>query len=510
VKWIALIVALAMSCTPCPASPDTTAVDRASSGRAGASRSPRHLPRFEVEISYVANLVHWIDNLAGSSQGKTIRSYREYWRKRFGTPDAEEMELLRSWVAIRFKVVAAPLPIVLNRRGCLPQLEERSDWREIFLIRSYEATSVDAFVDSFSGDLQPEERTALRRVIERFRPRFDEAWKEMGYLPSFEERLRPFLDESGLRSFLGEVASFFDVNPDGFPPGRIELMALPEEGPTHAQANGRYLLIEVRPGDAPRDQIQVIAHETSHYLWHLVDPHSNDRLARQVIGAGSAGSVTWGLLREALPTAIGQGLADSRLSPETFNERSRWYHIDDVDLLAKEIYPIVRMAFERGKHLDGAIMRAIARRAETSEAVLQAPAPAYLGEGFFAAGTGMSDAKRELREKTPARTERSFTLSDPNGAAFVDRFVCMSGVVLLGPEDLKDLPRSPSILLPPSMTGAGAAPSSSGILTLRRPGGGILFYLFAASPGDAAKIATLFLGLHAPFKGPVTLEARSR
>jgi len=507
VSRFALLLALTLSCPPIVASAGPGAIDR--STESGAMGAQRHLPRFEVEVSYVANLVHWIDNVAGSSQGKTVRSYRDYWRRRFGTPDADEMELLRSWVAIRFKQVARPVPAILNQRGCLPQLEEVPGWRESFLVRSYEAASVDAFIDAISGDLSAEEKTALRRIFEKFRPRFDEAWKEMEYLTPFAERLKTFLAEGGLRPFLGEVAAFFAVDPDGFAPGRLELMALPEEGPTHAQADGRYLMIEIRPGDAPRDQIQVIAHETSHYLWHLVDPARNDRLARQVFAAGNAGSVTWSLLREALPTAIGQGLADSRLSPGTFSERNRWYHIDDVDRLAKEIFPIVKAAFGRGKRLDGRVLKEIARRAGTSEAVLHAAPAAYLTEAFFAVGSGMADVYREVRGKMPVRSERTFSISDPMEAAFVDRFDCLSGVVLLGPEDLRDLPRRSPILPPPSRGGDASAPPRSGILTLRRPGGGTLFYLIATSPDDAATIAPIFLGLHAPFDAPVLLGAPS-
>lgn len=489
---------------------------------------PRHLPRFEISISYVANLVHWIDNLAGSSQGKTIRSYRQYWQRRFGTPDPEEMELLRSWLTLRYKAIAKPEPSILNASGCLPQREEAPDWRQSFRIRSYESASVDAFVDAMSGELTTEERGTLRAVIEKFRPRFDEAWKETVYLSRFEEKLGPFLEESGLRSFLGEVAAFFGVDPDAFPPGKIELMALPEEGATHAQADGRYLLIEIRPSDGPADQIQVVAHETSHYLWHLVDAARNDHLARQTHAAGKGGSVTWNLLREALPTALGQGLAESRLAPRRFGERNPWYHIEEVDRFAKEIFPIVRAAFRDGKPLEGGVMEEIARRAESSPVVLGTAPSGYLADSFFAVGEGMSVPYRLIRERTPTRAARRFAATDPNEAAFVGRYECLSGVVLLGPEELASLPRLPAAIAPPpaaptsprasepptadpkstpadGVSAPSGAPLRSEVRAVRRPGGGIIFYVMAARPEDAERIGAAFLDLQGRPDGPVFL-----
>src|SRR6266850_396709 len=256
-RYIAAASALAAIAFTLPAAFDGT--PRAGDAKAPAASpagSHRHPPRFEISISYTANLIHWIDNLAGSSQGKTVRAYRQYWQSRFGTPDPGEMELLRSWVILRNKTVTKPEPAILNDRGCLPQREEIPTFRQSFLIRSYEAPGVEEFVASMKDDLSAEEIATLRRTLEKFRPRFDDAWKEASYLPQFEKKLESFLEEGALTAYLGEVASFFGVDPDAFPPSRIELMALPGEGATHAQADGRYLLIEIRPNDTPVEQIQ--------------------------------------------------------------------------------------------------------------------------------------------------------------------------------------------------------------------------------------------------------------
>ncbi|HZE89253.1 MAG TPA: hypothetical protein VE404_06880 [Verrucomicrobiae bacterium] len=466
-----------------------------------------HPPRFEIDVSYVANLVHWIDNLAGSSQGKTIAAYRRYWRQRYGMPDAGEMDLLRSWVAIRAKPVPTPEPAILNERGCLPQPGDVIDWRRTFQTRSYEAADVDDFISSLSAELSAQESATLRRVIEKFRGRFDAAWKETGYLPRFESKLKPFLAESGLAGYLGEVASFFGVDPDAAPPGRIELMALPEEGPTHAQADGRYLLIEIRPGDEPRDQIQVIAHETSHYLWHQLDPGRNDALARRVFASGASPAMEWRLLREALPTALGQGLADARFSPATFRETGAWYHVADVDALAKAIFPAVRDAFRDGRRLEEKTIDEIARLGGAAPPIAAARPVDLVGDGFAAAGAGMGEALARLRRDGPLRFSRLLDPRDASDAAFASRYECLGGVVLLGPGDLL----APGRVAPPfaaeDPVGAPAAAAPvSRILATRRSGGGVVFQLVAARAEDADRLVTAFLGLQTIPAGPVPLE----
>src|SRR5262249_7633326 len=122
---------------------------------------------------------------------------------------------------------------------------------------------------------------------------------------------------------------------------------------THAQAIGRRLLIEIRPSDRPIDQVQVVAHETSHFLFEMIPKSRIAALEARAYAAGESGVRTWSLLHEALPTALGQGLPAAEAAPAGFDIDGSWYPIASIDTLAKRIYPIVRREIEAKRTIDG-------------------------------------------------------------------------------------------------------------------------------------------------------------
>lgn len=392
------------------------------------------LPRFEISVSYVANLVHWIDNLAGSSRGKTIRTYRRYWQARHGAHTPEEMDQLRRWEAIRAKPQNLPQPEPRIENGCLPQVGDSPGWRQVFLLRSYEASSIGDFVDSLSGHLDDAERSDLRSILEAFEPRFATIWQSMSHMKEFEGEFRRYIDSSALRPFLGEVARFLGVRPGDFPPGRLQLMALPEESVTFASAIGRHLMMEIRPGDGPEEQVQVIAHETAHYLWQMMTPERIDALATQIHSASGNGPVIWTMMREGIPTAIGQGLADARLVPRRFGLQYPWYHIASIDRFAKESYPLLGEALTKRQTIDQGLLPRIALSGAGALAASAAPTD-HLVEALHVVGQGMLPAYSQLIQQRPFARRWLFPVTDPEASTFLGRYRCLGGLILLGPAE---------------------------------------------------------------------------
>jgi hypothetical protein len=469
---LSVIAALAVLAGPCAA---PIIAEEAPPGK------PAALPPFEIRISETANIIHWIDNLAGASRGKTIRTYRRTWQQRHGPPTRAESDRLRRWGELRDKEIGPPRGEPLNASGCLPQMEESRSWRQEFIQRSYDAPSVPAFLESLRDRLDVDEIVELGEIIDLFGPRVLKIWESMGYLRKFEERFRKYLDQSELRPFLGEVARFLEVDPSAFPPGRIHLMAVPEESATFATAIGRDLMMEIRPGDGPEQQIQVIAHETTHYLWQMLSPERRDALARRVYAGSPRGPVLWELLREGLPTAIGQGLAEKRLTRRRFGFQYVWYHLAPIDHFAKEIFPVVESAMDQGKtfaeavaaHLDRAgdgsaparagrdggdsvdLRRGGAHGNDVAESHEQegpagyrepnAPGE-YLYEGLHLIGEGMLPAYGRILQVNPVRHRWAYPIADPAGTAMLDRYACLGGLAFVGPAELADPSRLPAVI----------------------------------------------------------------
>jgi hypothetical protein len=258
--------------------------------------------------------------------------------------------------------------------------------------------------------------------------------------------------------------------------------------------------------------VQVIAHETAHYLWQMIPPERIDRIAAAVHAASPQGPVAWALLHEALPTAIGQGLADAQLVPEHFGMEFTWYHIRNVDRFAKSIYPMVERAVREG----GTFLKDVAPRVGRGASALKGNlAPLrFVEEGVHLLGEGVLPAYSRILRRIPTRHRWVFPMASPRAPGFLERYACLGGLALVGPAGAADPSRLPAFLREALASGeaAGAAegrepppPLRSGVHTVRRPGGGLLFALVAARPEDLIPVADLFLRLEGPPEGPAWL-----
>jgi hypothetical protein len=320
--------------------------------------------RLTTEVTRVASLVHFVDSLAGASGGKSVPTYRALWNARIGAPTSQDRNALDAYRAVR------------RSAGAVSRCDESAPgsagaargWPTRFLYAMLEARDLDGFLADVGPCLTPEESRDLSSALSHFTPGFEVFWRESIWLNAFDRDFQEFLASGRLPLYLGEVARWFGVDPSGAPPPVISFVMLPAPGSTHAQALGRRLLVEVRPRDTPVDQIAVVTHEESHYLFYQI-PH--DRLAAleaRARAAGPDGAEVWRLLQEAIPTALGQGLAVARLQPEAFRPGATWYHVPEIDALAHLIYPRVRDAVDSGRTIDGDFIEGCVRAYEEREA----------------------------------------------------------------------------------------------------------------------------------------------
>ena len=153
------------------------------------------------------------------------------------------------------------------------------------------------------------------------------------------------------------------MDPLAVPPPRLALVPVPSGFGTHAEAIGGILLLEIREGDGLADEASVVVHESAHFLWGLVPAERQRRLALAAAGVDDDGAKAFRLFREAIPTALGQGVADRMFRPSSWSLDGPWYHTEDVDLAAKRIFATVSSALDEGLTLDEELVRRAVRAA---------------------------------------------------------------------------------------------------------------------------------------------------
>jgi len=457
----------------------------------------------ETDVSFATNLVHWVDNLSGTSAGKTMPVYQQYWRERFGPMDAADRAALETFARIRGLRIPPESRGAVTTSGCLPVQTETLNWRQIFLSSAMQADSIDELVNLVSRHLGDGDRSALARSLERFRPRLTKVWRDLGYVRRFQRRFHRFLKEGRLLDYLGTVAGFMEVDPAAAPSMKISFIGLPSNGSTHAEADGEHLLVEIRPLDSPEDQIQVLAHEASHFLMRLMTAKQIDVLASQAYGEGDAGALLWKHIWEGLPTALGQGLAEARLGRGSFTLKRPWYHTASIDQFAKLIYPFVDKAVDGSRSIAGGLITEAARALREAPLYREAWPGEFLMTAFFASGEGLSQPARQLRLRMglgrDAATSGSFDLDDPAVKELLSRYTCMGGVVLIRPHELERAARldGTDLLSLETIQKAKerAREGMSVILTGRRAGGGAVYYLVAPGLQAVPRLVEAFAGL---------------
>jgi hypothetical protein len=321
-------------------------------GGAGDRLLPGQGYPIEASVSFPAALFHWLDSLAmlngtGLSAGKTVPAHQREFLRLFGEPTDEDREVIAAYREARGSFVMSRI--------------ERAERGE----PADPSALLKAFLDSDTmGDaarkaralLPDEDFAAIRTALARFEIRYRRVWND-GAVPSkFLERVRGDELAGDLERLLLRTAAFYGVDPKQPPTPRVVLVPVPSGKGTHAQAVGSVLLLEVRPSDTLAEQASVVVHENAHFLFGRLPRARVDALARAAAESGPSGEECWERLREALPTALGQGIADRTFRPDGWSTDDPWYHRNDVDRFAKAIYPQVRTALDEGGRFDEAFV----------------------------------------------------------------------------------------------------------------------------------------------------------
>jgi len=295
----------------------------------------------EVRISFQAALFHWLDSLTGvigpgMTAGRTTEAHRLDFEKVAGEPSTEDLRMLRRFAETRRSIASR------SRGGS-----------EVHLTRAvFEEPTLTAALERAGSLVEAHEARTLRTVLDYFTSHYERIWSNGKVPRSFVERARRDPDREALDAFMGRVVRFYGTDLADSEVPRLILVPVRDGHGTHAQAVGPDLLIEIRPGDGLSDQVPPIVHENSHFLFYSMDSDRRRALRTLTAELGPEGANAWRVMLEALPTAIGQGVAGQAFRRATWSLEQRWYGREDVDRFAKAIFPLVRETLNNGGRLD--------------------------------------------------------------------------------------------------------------------------------------------------------------
>jgi len=272
--------------------------------------------------------------------GKTTDAHRLDFQKVTGEPTAEQLGMLRRYAETRRRIAR-------NSQG----------GNELRLIRAVlEEPTLAAALERVEPPVEERDAQTLRDVLAYFTPQYEQIWNH-GEVPTrFLNRAERDPQRDAIAAFMARVAGFYGADLSKIDVPRLILVPVRDGHGTHAQAVGPNLLVEIRSGDYLSDQVPPIAHENAHFLFYGLDPERRSELRAIATDLTPEGADAWRLMREALPTAIGQGVAGHTFRRATWSLEQNWYHREDVDRYAKALYPLVRETLNRDGKLDRAFL----------------------------------------------------------------------------------------------------------------------------------------------------------
>jgi hypothetical protein len=239
----------------------------------------------------------------------------------------------------------------------------------------------------------------------------------------------------------------------------------------------------VRPDDSVPEQVPVIFHELVHDFQRRVPPVERAALAGRYMREGYRGATVNGLLREALPTALGQGLAQLRLAPDAYDPELPWYHLESIDRYAHALLPLVSRAFDSGQRF-AEIPPSQVIGALDDVTLSEAPALLFLSEAAFTATEEKLPLVDPLLAAVGGRRQWRVAADTEEGRDFIVKYDCLPLAIL-------------SIAGEPPLPGLEAATASpppltteavGGLVPLRRESGAPALWLYARTRDNVPRV----------------------
>jgi len=216
------------------------------------------------------------------------------------------------------------------------------------------AVSTQQFKNQTFGIVPSTELFAFSHILSEFEPVYD----SLIFFPNkdkFEKQLnelKDFVHKSNLSNFFQKGLSFYGSQWDNSIPIDIAVIPSINKGGFTAKAFLNNAISEVPINFKENDILfSVLMHEIYHGIYDEQSLELKLKIQSWFNNNTSKNSqYAYLLLNEALATALGNGYVYEQLNGKT--ENADWYNVKYINLMAKQIYPIVKEYLTQNKQID--------------------------------------------------------------------------------------------------------------------------------------------------------------
>ncbi len=313
-----------------------------------------------AEFAPLANFAYQLDCVSGARSQRSCAGaddFRALWKREFGIDTATSTDVKR-WAALRKEYA-----VITSGDGPSDPawLYGQINFDDRILIASFAAKDAVDYRSRLTLLLPDHLAPAAGAIVLSLYPVFETWWKRRGAAlgKRASQAMIAELQSPPIKQQVNELFAFYGSPSAARAPHTVYLMFRPgfaDKGLSSGGNFGATSVVEFFANTESRGQTPVIVHEYSHYVFGVMPKEQGVALRSSVINAGGEiGLPAWGLLDEALATAIGNGrVSRSLLTPATFEkfatQELSFYNVPNIDRSGKAILPLVDafMASKRG------------------------------------------------------------------------------------------------------------------------------------------------------------------
>jgi hypothetical protein len=315
---------------------------------------------FIVRVSPLSNLLYQLDCLAGIAQCSQA-AYTALWHSKLGW-SAEDQAQLGQWQRLREKYQgeialnepkAEPMALPWNGPTGL-QLDQK------FSIATFHAHDRVSLRSHWEVIVAPTDVPRLEAIVDHFEPRFTTWWTQNAEHDSeeFKHTLQHAIARTNLGNAIRSFARFYDVALPKDYPIYLNLFLRPKSGDTHTIGTQieNHAAVEFLSGENVNRRLGVVIHELCHFFYSSGSESRRRSLTSAFANVPDSLSLAgWGVLNEALATALGNGVAAERLDSIAFQRALKtergFYNDAAIDAAAKAVMPWLKVQIGAGRTL---------------------------------------------------------------------------------------------------------------------------------------------------------------